>query len=181
MVHHTDRVVRRRGDVLQDLRLGRGGGDVERGEVRGRQGGEDVVDKGRNVLAVLRVGVVHALGARDEVAVEHDFAPGLEARGPVDVERDGRAVLVAVEARGADGALHAGFRAVGVRDVVPEDADFRREGVWAGALVQVQRCVGLDGIIVGVDVGLDRGAGQLDEGVWVVKEIGSDGRVVDPL
>ena len=174
------RVRRRRRDVRVDLRLGRRGGDVERREVRRGQRGEDGVDEGGDVLGVLRVAEVDALGAGDEVGVEDDFARGLEARGAVDVERDGVVVRVAVEAGGADGALHAGFRAVRVGNVVPEDADFGGEGVRAGAVGQVQGFVRGDGVVVAVGVGLDGGAGELDEGVRVVEKAGADGGVVDP-
>lgn len=174
------RVRRRRRDVRQDLRRGRRGRDIERGEVRRGQGGEDGVDEGRDVLRVLRVAEVDALGPGDEVGVEDDGAGGFQARGAVDVEGDGLVGGVAVVAGGADGALHAGSGAVGVRDVVPEDADFGGEGVWAGAAFQVQGGVGGDRVVVGVGVGLDGGAGEFDEGVWVVEEAGADGGVVDP-
>ena len=180
MVDLALRVRRRRRDVRVDLRLGRRGGDVERREVRRGQRGEDGVDEGGDVLGVLRVAEVDALGAGDEVGVEDDFARGLEARGAVDVERDGVVVRVAVEAGGADGALHAGFRAVRVGNVVPEDADFGGEGVRAGAVGQVQGFVRGDGVVVAVGVGLDGGAGELDEGVGVVEKAGADGGVVDP-
>lgn len=135
MIDLSIRIRRRRRDVREDLRLGRGGGDIQGREVRLGQRGEDIVDEGRDVLRVLGVAEVDALGARDEIGVEDDFAGGLEARGAVDVERDGVVVGVAVVAGGADGALHAGFRAVRVRDVVPEDADFGGEGVRARAAV----------------------------------------------
>ncbi len=174
------RVVRERRDVLEDVGLAGRGGDVERGQVGAGQRLEDGVDEGRDVLGVLRVGVVDARGAGDEVGIEDDFARGLEAGGPVDVERDGVVVCVAVVAGGADGALHAGFGAVGVRDVGPEDGDFGGEGVGAGAGVEVQGGVGGDGVGVRVGVGLDGGAGEFDEGVWVVEEASADGGVVDP-
>ena len=170
------------GDVLEDVGLGGGGGDVERGEAGAREGGEDGVDEGGDVGGVLVVGVgeVDAVGAGDEVGVEDDGAGGFEARGAVDVEGDGLVAGVAVVAGGADGALHAGAGAVGVLDVVPEDADFGREGVGARAVGQVLGGVGGDRVVVAVAVGLDGGAGELDEGVWVVEETGADGGVVDP-
>ena len=97
------------------------------------------MDESGDVGGVLRVGEVDGgRRARDEVGVEDDGAGGFEARGAVDVEGDGAAVGVAVVAGGADGALHARFGAVGVGDVVPEDADFAREGVRAGAGVEVE-------------------------------------------
>ena len=175
-------VRRRRGDVLQDLRLGCRGGDIERGEgARGfGQLLEDVVDEGGDVLGVLRVGEVDALGPRDEVGVQDDLARGFETRGAVDVEGDCAVGGVAVEAGGADGALHAGFGAVGVRDVVPEDADFAGVRVRSRAAVEIERGVGGDGVVVAVGVGLDGGAGEFDEGVRVVEEAGADGGVVDP-
>ena len=180
MVDLALRVRRRRRDVLEDIRLGRRGGDVERGEVGFGQGGEDVVDVRRDVLGVLRVGEVDVLGARDEAAVEDDLALGLEARGAVDVERDGGVARVAVVPRGTDGALHARLAAVRVADVVPENGDFPGQGVRSGAGVEVESGVGGDGVVVDVVVGLDRGAGELDEGVWVVKETVANGGVVDP-
>ena len=180
MVDLPLRIRRRRGDVAQDLRLGRSRRDVERGEARRGQSGEDVVDEGRNVLRVLRVAEVDALGPGDEVGVEDDLARGFEARGAVDVEGDGFVVGVAVEAGGADGALHAGFGAVGVHDVIPEDTDFAGGGVRARTAFQVQGVVGRDGVVVAVGVGLDGGAREFDEGIWVVEEAGADGGVVDP-
>lgn len=180
MVDLALRVRRRRGDVLENIRLGRRGGDVERGEVGLGQGGENVVYVRRDVLGVLRVGEVDALGARDEVAVEDDLALGLEARGAIDVERDGAVARVAVVPRGADGALHARLGAVRVADVVPEDGDFPSQGVGSGAGFEVEGGVGGDGVVVDVVIGLDGGAGELDEGVWVVKEAVANGGVVDP-
>lgn len=180
MVDLALRVRRRCGDVLEDIRLACRGGDVERGEVGLGEGGEDVVDVRRDVLGVLRVGEVDALGARDEAAVEDDLALGLEARGAVDVERDGGVARVAVVPRGADGALHARLGAVRVADVIPEDGDFPGQGVRSGAGFEVEGGVGGDGVVVDVVVGLDGGAGELDEGVWVVKEAVSNGGVVDP-
>ena len=138
------------------------------------------MDVGRDVLGVLGVGEVDALGPGDEVGVEDDLALGFEARGAVDVEGDGVGVGVAVVAGGTDGALHAGFGAVGVGDVVPEDGDFGGEGVRAGAMLKVESGVSGDGVVVGVGVGLDGGAGEFDEGVWVVEKVGADGGVVDP-
>ena len=55
MINHALRIRRRRGDIFQDLRLGRGGRDIERGEVAFREGGEDLVDEGSDVGRVLRV------------------------------------------------------------------------------------------------------------------------------
>ena len=40
-------------------------------------------------------------------------------------------------------------------DVVPEDADFARERVRAGAGFEVQGGIGGDGVVVAVGVGLD--------------------------
>lgn len=181
MIDHTDRISRGGRDIRLDLCLRSRDGDIERGEAGRGQGLEDVVDESGDVDRVLRVGVVDALGARDEVGVEDDGAAGLEARGAVDVEGDGGGVGVLVEAGGADGALHAGLGAVGVGDVVPEDADFAGEGVRAGAGVEVEGFVGGDGVAVFVGVGLDVGGREFDEGVWVVEEGGADGGVVDPL
>ena len=180
MVDLTDRVRRRGGDVGLDLGLGGGDGDIVRGEARSGEGLENVVDESGDVDGVLGVGVVDARGARDEVGVEDDGAGGFEARGAVDVERDGVGVGVLVVAGGADGALHAGLGAVGVGDVVPEDADFAGKGVRAVAGVEVEGGVGCDGVIVLIGVGLDGGGGEGDEGVWVVEEAGADGGVVDP-
>ena len=67
MIDLSLRIRRRRGDVAHDLRLGRSHGDVQRGEARRGQSGEDVVDEGRNVLRVLRVAEIDALGPGDEV------------------------------------------------------------------------------------------------------------------
>ena len=67
-----------------------------------------------------------------------------------------------------------------MHDVIPEDADFAGEGVRARTAFQVEGVVGGDGVVVAVGVGLDGGAGEFDEGVWVVKEAGADGGVVDP-
>ena len=138
------------------------------------------MDEGRNVRCVLRVAVVDALGPRDKVSVQDHFARRFQPGGAVDVQRDRFVARVAVEARGPDRALHAGSRPVRVRDVVPEDADFGGEGVGARARLQVEGCVRGDGVVVAVGVGLDRGAGEFDEGVWVVEETGADGGVVDP-
>ena len=138
------------------------------------------MDVGRNVLRVLRVGEVDVLGAGHEVGVEDDLALGFEARGAVDVERDGAVARVAVVARRADGALHARLGAVGPGDVVPEDGDFARERVRAGAGFEVLVPVGGDRVVVGVGVGLDVGAGEFDECVGVVEELVADGGVVDP-
>ena len=120
------------------------------------------------------------MGAGDEVIVEDDFAFGFEARGAVDVERDGFVGRVAVIARRADGALHARLRAVRSGDVIPEDGDFARERVRARAGFEVEVAVGGDGVVVGVGVGVDGGAGEFDEGVGVVEELVADGGVVDP-
>ena len=180
MIDLTLRIRRRRSDILKDIGLGSRSGDIERGEVRLGQGGEDVVDVGRNVLGVLGVGEVDVLRARDEVGVEDDLAFGFEARGAVDVERDGAVARVAVVTRRADGALHARLGAVGPGDVVPKDGDFARERVRAGAGFEVLVPVGGDGVVVGVGVGLDGGAGEFDEGVGVVEELVADGGVVDP-
>ena len=135
---------------------------------------------GCNVLCILRVRKVDVLRARNEVVVEHDFTLGFEARGAVDVERDGAAARVAVVTRRADGALHARLGAVGPRNVIPKDGDFARERVRARAGLEVLVAVGGDGVVVGVGVGLDGGAGEFDEGVWVVEELVADGGVVDP-
>ena len=180
MIDLTLRIRRRRSDILEDIRLGRRRGDIKRGEVRLGQSGKDIMDISRDILCVLGVGEVDVLRARDEVVVEDDFALGLEARGAVDVERDGTVARVAVIARRADGALHARLGAVGAGDVVPKDGDFARERVRAGAGLEVLVPVGGDGVVVGVGVGLDRGAGEFDEGVWVVEELVADGGVVDP-
>ena len=63
---------------------------------------------------------------------------------------------------------------------VPEGAASASEGVRSRSLGQVQVSVRGDRVVVLVVVGLDSGAGHLDEGVGVVEEAGSDGGVVDP-
>lgn len=138
------------------------------------------MDVRRDVLGILRVGEVDVLGARDEAAVEDDLALGLEARGAVDIERDGGVARVAVVPGGANGALHARLGAVRVGDVVPEDGNFSGQGVRSGAGLEVEGGVGGDGVVVDVVVGLDGGAGELDEGVWVIKEAVADSGVIDP-
>ena len=180
MVDRSLRVRRRRGDVLEDVGLGSRRGDVERGQVGRLEPGEDAVDVRRDVLRVLRVGEVDVLRARDEVAVEDDLALGQEARGAVDVERDGAVARVAVVAGRADGPLHARLGAVAAGDVIPKDGDFARQRVRAGAGFEVLVPVGGDGVVVGVGVGFDGGTGEFDEGVGVVEELVADGGVVDP-
>ena len=120
------------------------------------------------------------MGTGDKVIVEHDFALGFEARGAVDVERDGAVARVAVIARGADGALHARLGPVAPRNVIPKHRDLARERVRPRAGFEVLVAVGGDGVVVGVGVGLDGRAGEFDEGVWVVEELVADGGVVDP-
>lgn len=127
MIDHSLRIRRRRRDIRDNLRLSRSRRDVQRRKPRSGQFGKDIVDEGSYILRVLRIGVVDALGAGDEIGIEDDFPRGLEARGAVDVEGDRLAVGVAVVAGGADRALHAGFGAVAVQDVIPEDADFAGE------------------------------------------------------
>ena len=138
------------------------------------------MDVSCNVLCVLRVGEIDVLGTGDEVIVKHDFALGFEARGAVDVERDGVVIRVAVKTRRADGTLHARLGAVRPRNVIPEDGDFARERVGPRAGFEVLVAIGRDGVVVGVGVGLDGGAREFDEGVWVVEELVADGGVVDP-
>ena len=169
------------GDILCDIGLRRRLGEVERREARAGQGGEDAVDERGDVLGVLRVGVVDALRARDEIAVEHDFAHRFQPAGAVDVERHGRVRRVPAVPRGADGALHAGDAAVAARDRVPEDADLAREAVWSRPVLEIGSCVGRGRVVVDVGVGLDGRAGQLDECVWVVEQARAHGGVVDPL
>ena len=118
--------------------------------------------------------------AGDEVIVEDDFAFGFKARGTIDVERNGFVACEAVIAGGTDGTLHAGLGSIGPGDVIPEDGDFARERVRARAGFEVLVAVGGDGVVVGVGVGVDGGAGEFDEGVWVVEELVADGGVVDP-
>ena len=138
------------------------------------------MDVGCNVLRVLRIGEVDVLRARNEVIVEHDFAFRFEARGAVDVERNGVVIRVTVKTRRADGTLHARLGAIGPRNVIPEDGDFARERVRSRAGFEVLVAVGGDGVVVGVGVGLDGGAREFDEGVWIVEELVADGGVVDP-
>ena len=138
------------------------------------------MDKGRDILRILRIGEVDVLATGHEVGVEHDFPLGFQARGAVDVERDGGVARVAIIPRRADGALHARLGPVAPRNVIPKDGDFARERIGPRAGVEVLVPVGGNGVVVGVGVGLDAGAGEFDEGVWVVEELVADGGVVDP-
>ena len=74
MIDLTLRIGRRRRDILEDIRLARRRGDIQRGEIGLREGGKDVMDISRDVLGILGVGEVDVLEARDEVVVEDDFA-----------------------------------------------------------------------------------------------------------
>ena len=170
MIRLAPRIRRVRGDVGHDLRDGRRLRDVQRHEARSRQEGEDAVNEGGNILRVLRVAVVDAAGGPgDEVGVEDHSATGCEARGAVNVERDGRGVRIGAVAGGADRTLHASDGAVRVLDRVPEDADFGGEGVGARATVEVQGRVAGRGAGVAVGICLDRRAGELDEGIRIVE------------
>lgn len=153
VVDHAAGVGRGRGDVLLNVGLRGVLRDVFRGEARGGETLEDVVDEFGDVLGVAGVRVVDCVGgAGDEVLVEDDGAGGEEARGAVDVEGDGFVVVEVGVAGGIDGSLETGDAAIIMRDGGPEDRGLGCKGVGTAAGVQVECCVacGRRGVGIGV-------------------------------
>lgn len=181
MIDLPTRIRRETGDIAHNLRHRRSAVKIQGRQVCG-QSVEEPADEGGDILRVLRVTVVDVAGRAREVVCsrEHDFAGGFQARGAVDVHRDGCGVGVVLVAGGAEPALHAGDGAVGVGDGIPERARSAGEGVGPGFLGQVQVAVCGDWVVVYVVVGYKGWAGEFDEGVWVVEEACADSGVVDP-
>lgn len=176
------RIRRIASDIGHDL------GDRGRGaEVQGRQAGagqgiEEAPDEGRDVARVLRIAVVNiARRAREEIgALERHAARGAQARRAVDVHRHRHGAGVVAVAGGAEPALDPGEAAVRARDRVPEGAAAAGEGVVPALAREVEVAVRGDGVVVLVVVRLDGRAFHLDEGVGVVEQARTHGRVVDP-